>query len=243
MRIAYFDCFAGASGDMVLGSLVDAGLSLGTLREALAGLPLRGYRLEAKQEARGALSGTRLQVLVDEPQPERRLPDLLRLIEAGAFSPRTKERAGEVFRRLARAEARVHRISEDEVHFHEVGAVDALVDVLGTVAGLELLGVEEVYVSPLPLGGGLVSSRHGVLPVPAPATLELLAMARAPLRPALANEVELGEMVTPTGAALLTTLGRFERPAFRLVGLGHGLGGRDNPSLPNVLRLWLGVVA
>ncbi len=240
MRIAYFDCFAGASGDMVLGALVDAGLSLETLRGALASLPIGGYRIEASQEARGALQGTHVRVVVDARQPERGLADLLALIEASALSSATRERAGSVFRRLAAAEARVHRVAEEQVHFHEVGAVDALVDVVGAVAGLELLGVEEVYVSPLPLGGGLVASSHGVLPVPAPATLELLATARAPLRPALPNEVELGEMVTPTGAALLTTLGRFERPAFRLVGLGHGLGSREVPGLPNGLRLWLG---
>ena len=240
MRIAYFDCFAGASGDMLLGTLLDAGLSLETLRGALASLPISGYRIEATQEARGALQGTHVRVVVDAPQPERRLADLLALIEAGALSTLTRERAGAVFRRLAAAEARVHRVPKEEVHFHEVGAVDALVDVVGTVLGLELLGVEEVYVSPLPLGGGLVSSSHGVLPVPAPATLELLATAKAPLRPALPNEVELGEMLTPTGAALLTTLGRFERPAFRLAGIGHGLGSRDVPGLPNALRLWLG---
>lgn len=240
MRIAYFDCFAGASGDMVLASLLDAGLSLEALKAALSALPVSGFRLEASRERRGALVGTRLRVLVDEPQVPRRLADIEAVLRQSALSSVVQDRALEVFRRLAEAEGAVHGIPPEDVHFHEVGAVDAIVDIVGTVIALELLGIEEVYVSPLPLGGGLVRSDHGPLPVPAPATLQLLARAQAPLRPALPNEIELGEMVTPTGAALLTTLGRFARPAFRLVGLGHGVGARDPQQVPNVLRVWIG---
>jgi uncharacterized protein (TIGR00299 family) protein len=143
-----------------------------------------------------------------------------------------------VFRTLAEAEARVHGIAPEEVHFHEVGAVDAIIDVIGAVVALRLLGVDQVYVSPLPLGSGTVRTAHGSLPVPAPATLALLTAARAPLRSG--TDEPAVELVTPTGAALLTALGRFERPAMRLMGSGTGAGGRDLPDRPNVLRVLLG---
>lgn len=242
-RIAYFDCFAGASGDMILGALLDAGLPLAKLKAGLAQLPLPPFRLTARRAQRGALWGTRATVTLPPGPQERRSPaDIHRLIEGAPLAPKLKAQAQGVFRRLAEAEARIHNLPIDEVHFHEVGAADALVDVLGTVIGLELLGVEAVFVSPLPLGGGRVKSAHGVLPVPAPATLELLAQARAPLRPAPEDESAHGEVLTPTAAALFTALGSFQRPALRLERVGHGVGQRHLPHAPNVLRLWLGAI-
>lgn len=239
MRVAYFDCFSGASGDMILGALVDAGLPLDDLRAALAGLPLRGYTLEAERVTRAGMAATRVRVHRREtPQPRRTLGDILDLLNRSTLPPEDRERTRRVFIALADAEARVHGVAPDQIHFHEVGAVDAIVDVTGAVVGLRLLSVAEVYVSPLPLGGGTVRAEHGTLPVPAPATLALLASAGAPLRPG-ADE-PLMELVTPTGAALLTTLGRFARPAMRLERIGVGAGGRDLPDRPNVLRLWLG---
>jgi uncharacterized protein (TIGR00299 family) protein len=234
--IGYVDCYSGVSGDMLLGALVDAGLDFDQLNAAVAGLGVTGYRIGREMRRDGALSGTQLSVeLTDAPQPERHLRDVLGLLEHSALAPGTIERASAVFRRLARAEAAVHGISAEDVHFHEVGALDALVDVVGVVAGLEMLGVERLYASALPLGGGQVKSRHGVLPLPAPATLELLAEARAPTRPLPADR----ELVTPTGAALLAELAIFEQPPMRLTRIGYGFG-RRRLAWPNCLRLWLG---
>lgn len=238
MRVAYFDCVSGASGDMILGALVDAGVSPDALRAELASLPLDGWRLEVQRVLRAGLAATRVRVHADDAQPPRRLADILDILDRSGLPDADRERAARVFRALAKAEAHVHGIAPDAVHFHEVGAVDAIIDVTGAVVALRLLGVEQVYVSPLPLGGGTAHTGHGLLPVPAPATVALLAAARAPVR-AGADEPQV-ELITPTGAALLTTLGRFERPAMRLTGSGVGAGGRDLPDRPNVLRVVLG---
>ncbi|MER3418999.1 MAG: nickel pincer cofactor biosynthesis protein LarC [Chloroflexota bacterium] len=238
MRVAYFDCATGASGDMILGALVDAGVAPDALRAALSSLPLRGWQLDVQRVQRTGLAATHVRVLHEDAQPQRRLPDILDILSRSGLPDVDRERAARVFRALAEAEARVHGISPEAVHFHEVGAVDAIVDVTGTAVALRLLGIEQVYVSPLPLGSGTVRTAHGLLPVPAPATLELLTAARAPIR-ASADEPP-AELITPTGAALLTTLGRFERPAMRLTGSGTGAGGRDLPDRPNVLRVLVG---
>lgn len=235
--IAYFDCFSGASGDMILSALVDAGVSVETLRAELARLSLLAgeWSLEAETTRRGSVRATRVRVHTRGPSPQRHLSDIVRLIEASELSPGVKERSLAIFRRLATAEAQVHGIPVEQVHFHEVGAVDAIVDIVGAAVGLESLGVERVYASPLPLGGGATESQHGTLPLPAPATLELLAQAGAPTRP-WGDGVEL---VTPTGAAILTTFATFQQPPMALRRVGYGAGGRDL-RWPNVLRLWLG---
>jgi pyridinium-3,5-bisthiocarboxylic acid mononucleotide nickel chelatase len=224
---------------MILGALVDAGLPLDELRAALASLPFEGYALEAERVTRAGMAATKVHVRQDDaPRPHRRLADILDILARSGLPERDKERVGRIFRTLAEAEGIIHGTGPDEVHFHEVGAVDAIVDVTGAVVGLRLLGIEDVYVSAMPLGGGTVRAAHGVLPAPAPATLQLLAAAGAQLRPG-AGEPQM-ELVTPTGAAILTTLGRFERPAMRLLRVGSGAGGRDLPDRPNVLRVWLG---
>lgn len=234
--IAYLDCPSGVSGDMLLGALLDAGVTLDDLRALLGGLPLEGYRLETAPVVRGALGATHARVVsTREEHAHRHLGDALSIIERGDLPERVKRDASGVFRQLAAAEARVHRIGVDEVHFHEVGAVDAVVDVVGVCAGLHLLGVEELYCSPLPLGRGQATMAHGTLPLPAPAVLELLAMSGAPTVPHSATT----ELVTPTGAALVTTLARFAQPPLRLARVGYGAGTRTEPA-PNLLRLWLG---
>ena len=238
MTIAYFDLIGGASGDMTLGALADAGLDMAALESALRTLPVRGYRLEAERVRRGALSATRVRVHITRRSKQpRTLADLLAIVRAGKLPKRVREQASAIFRRLAEVEARVHDVPVEQVHFHELGAVDTVVDVVGACLGLHLLGVDEVYASPLPLGHGLIRSEDGPLPLPAPATLALAARAKAPLR---ADDGTTGETVTPTGAAILTTLARFERPAMRLERVGYGAGGRDTPERPNVLAVWLG---
>lgn len=237
--IAYLDCFSGVSGDMLLGAMLDAGLSLDSLRGELDKLGLGGYRLEAQATQRAGLAATRATVVLEKRrQPHRRLPEILRLIRSSDLPLSDRRRGEAVFQRLAEAEASVHGTAAESVEFHEVGALDAIVDVMGAVAGLRLLGVRGLYASALPAGGGSVRSTHGVLPVPAPATLELIALAGAPLAGA-ADDVQ-AELVTPTGAAIVTTLAKFERPAMTVSAVGYGAGARDLPGRPNVLRLWLG---
>jgi uncharacterized protein (TIGR00299 family) protein len=235
--LAYLDCFSGISGDMLLGALVDAGVSPDALHVGLATLPLAGYHLAITAVTQHGLRGTRVGVALDEdtPRTERHLADIEAILAGGSLPERAHERALAVFRRLAVAEARVHGTSVEEVHFHEVGAVDAIVDVVGVVLGLELLGIDTLYCSELPLTSGRVRGTHGALPVPAPATLEVLRETGALWRPLEAE----GELVTPTGAAVLAALARFERPTIRVRQVGHGFGQRRLP-WANCLRLVLG---
>ena len=175
MRVAYLDCFSGVSGDMLLGAMLDAGLPLDELQGALAGLPLEGWSLSAQKVKRAGIAATHAVVDVRDEQPARTLEDILRIVADARLPDADKERAAAVFRRLAEAEAAVHGEAVEAVHMHDVGAVDAIVDVVGAVAGLRMLGAERLYCSALPLGEGEVSGPHGTLPVPAPATLALLA--------------------------------------------------------------------
>jgi len=233
--IAYLDCFSGISGDMLLGALVDAGLALADLRADLSRLPLRGYEITAEKIAKQGIAGTLVRVTADGSQTHRRLHDILDIIGRAELPPEVAGPAKRTFERLAEAEARVHGTTIDEVHFHEVGAVDAIVDIVGAFCGLQRLGIEEVYASPLPLGGGWVDTAHGRLPVPAPATVELLHGV-----PSYGGPVE-AELVTPTGAAILTTICRHfgEMPPMTIRAVGWGAGSKDLPH-PNLLRLFLG---
>jgi pyridinium-3,5-bisthiocarboxylic acid mononucleotide nickel chelatase len=234
MRIAYFDCASGASGDMILGALVDAGCPVDRLEAVLASLGVDGWSLEPQAVERAGLRGTHLVVRTDPARRFHTLGDMLRPIARSTLSDSVKSRAEAVLRRLAEAEARVHRVPVDEVHFHEVGALDTLVDVVGSVAGLEALGVERVHVSPLPIGGGTIRTSHGRLPVPAPATAEMLRGF-----PVYDNGIA-SELVTPTGAALLTTLGTPARlPTITLERIGWGAGTKELP-IPNLLRVLVG---
>ena len=240
-RAVYFDCPSGASGDMILGALVDAGVSPEALQAELAKLGLPGWRLSAREVRRGAFRATKVDVEVQSGahQQHRHLQDIVRVLQGSGLAPAVVEGALRVFRRLAEAEARVHGTSVDEVHFHEVGAVDAIVDVTGAVLALSLLGVEAVHVSALPIGGGFVESAHGRMPIPGPGTAELLRNF-----PVVDSGVQM-ELVTPTGAAILTTLaaGAGRMPAMTVERVGYGAGSRDLPGTPNVLRVFLGEIA
>jgi len=236
-RLAYLDCFSGVSGDMLLGAIIDCGVSVGDLRGELAKLRLDGYNLSATRVTRSGLAATQAVVEVAGAPAPRTLGDVLGIIDRSSLPHEDREKAARIFQRLAEAEAKVHGETVEAVHLHDVGAVDAIVDVMGTLAGLRLLDVHEVFASPLPAGAGAVDGPHGKLPVPAPATLELLSRANAPLRPA---DGASGELVTPTGAAILTIVGRFERPAMTLERAGYGAGSREIEGRPNVLRIWLG---
>jgi hypothetical protein len=235
--IAYLDLPAGLSGDMFLGCLVDAGWPIDALRSAVAALdlPAGSVQVRAEQVQRGPLRATLVHVDVTETSQHRHLSDIRELIERSRLAPWVQAHAIATFARLAMAEARVHGEPLEHLHFHEVGALDAIVDIVGAAAGLHSLGIELLYASGAPLGSGWVQSAHGQIPLPAPATLELLTAASAPTRPAPGP----GELVTPTGAALLAQYARFEQPEMRLLRIGIGAGQRD-PAWPNVARLWLG---
>jgi pyridinium-3,5-bisthiocarboxylic acid mononucleotide nickel chelatase len=235
-RIAYFDCFSGAAGDMLLAALLDAGLPLDDLRADLAQMPVGGYELKLEPARQHGITGSRFGVIdLGEERPARNL-SLIGTILAQCDLPATVTAdALRVFTRLGQAEARIHGVAVDEVHFHEVGAIDALVDIVGFCAALHRLGIEQVYASPLPLGSGVIRTEHGLLPVPAPATLALLAEVGAPTLPSEAR----GELVTPTGAALLTTLATFARPAMRVQAVGYGFGVKEF-AWPNLVRVWIG---
>lgn len=234
-RVAYFDCFSGISGDMTLGALCDVGLDVDALRAMLTTLNVPGWQITGQPEVRGWLAGTRMHVDAPEQPVHRHLHDVTQIIMAAALPAQVKTQSLAIFRTLADAEARVHGVSVDEVHFHEVGALDAIVDIVGVVAGLHLLDVSHVYASPLPLGQGWVRAAHGELPVPAPATLNILSAAHAPIVPDNATF----ELVTPTGAAILATLAQFKRPAMQLDRIGYGFG-KKITERPNALRIWLG---
>ena len=235
-RVAYFDCFAGASGDMLLGALLDAGLSLDALRAELAKLDLEGYELEVERKGSHGLTGCQLHVRDTlEAYPARHVHDIRHLIEGSSLSEAVQRQSMAVIERLGRAEAGIHGIPLEEVHFHEVGAVDTIVDVVGVVAGLELLQVGRAYASAIPLGSGTIQISHGRFPVPAPATVALLASAGAPTVPHPAQT----EIVTPTGAALLSQLALFERPPMRMRAVGYGFGTKAFP-WANALRVWIG---
>ena len=239
MKIAYFDCFSGISGDMTLGALVDAGCSLAQMETHLRRLPVAGWKISSEKVSRRGIAATQVKVESSEPQRHRSLSDILQLIEQAGLPLTIVERASNIFRRLGEAEARVHGVPIEKVHFHEVGAVDAIVDIVGAAAGFVQLGLEEFASSALNVGGGSVKTQHGILPVPAPATAELLRGA-----PTYSNGIER-ELVTPTGAAIVTTMAsQFgPQPAMIVAAIGHGAGSADLIEQPNVLRLFVGETA
>ncbi|HEU0113616.1 MAG TPA: nickel pincer cofactor biosynthesis protein LarC, partial [Thermomicrobiales bacterium] len=241
MKIAWFDPFSGTSGDMILGALLDAGCPIDALRAELARIPLTGYRLAVERASQHGIGGARVDVVVDEGETARDWRAIRALLEISALPDAVRRRIVAIFARLAAAEAAIHGEAVEDVHFHEVGGIDAIVDIAGAVIGLDLLGVERVYSAPPRLGAGWARSAHGQIPVPAPATAALLAAAGAPFAPEPPGE-PAGELLTPTGAAILTTLATFERPAMAPSAIGYGFGRRQLP-WPNALRVWIGEAA
>jgi len=236
MRIAYFDCFSGASGDMILGSLIDAGLNPRRLREELKKLRITTIHLKTKKVLKTGVSGT--QVVVEgrnEKRSHRNLKEIIRIIEGSGVEAEVKEKSKEIFNRIASVEAKIHQTPVEEVHFHELGGLDSIVDIVGAVWGIRELGIEKVYVSKVNVGGGFVKCEHGILPVPAPATLSLMEG-----KPIYSSGVER-ELLTPTGAAILTTLGSEfgPIPPMKVERIGCGAG-RDDLPHPNLLRLIIG---
>jgi uncharacterized protein (TIGR00299 family) protein len=236
MKTLYFDCFAGASGDMILGALVAAGADSQKLREQLQPLDVSNFDVHFRAVDRSGIGATHAEVKTEDEKHHRHLSTILKIIERSRLSPSVKDRAARIFVRLGEAEARVHNVPVEQIHFHEVGAMDAIIDVVGACVGFELLGVERFVSSPLHVGSGTVEMAHGRFPVPAPAVVELLRDA-----PVYATDIQ-GELVTPTGAAIISTLCESygPMPPMRVSSVGYGAGTRVYERFPNALRVLVG---
>jgi len=241
-KIAYFDCFSGCSGDMMLGALLDAGLDFEKLKTALAGLRIPGYQLAVEKVKRTSITAAKFNVIMDEHfhQHHRALSEILRIISDSGLSDSVKHKSSRVFQRLGEVEAKVHGVAVEDIHFHEIGAVDSIIDIVGTVYALEAMQIERCYSSALPVGYGNIKTAHGLLPAPAPATLQILAEAGAPIADTPQSEQPPGELLTPTGAVLISLLASFERPKMRITNVGYGAGNKEFKEWPNVLRVWIG---
>lgn len=235
-KILYLDCHSGISGDMFLGSMLDAGLPFEVLKDTLAGLSLDGYKLTIEPFHDKGIQGSRFHVVpTEQEQPTRHLSDIAALLQTSQLPETARATAIAIFRTLGEAEATVHGVTLEEVHFHEVGAIDAIIDITGAAIALHAMNIEQVYASPLPFTHGHLHMAHGLMPLPAPATLEILRRVKAPWVPC---PIE-GELVTPTGAAILATVAHFETPAIAIEQVGYGFG-QKKVIWPNCVRACIG---
>jgi pyridinium-3,5-bisthiocarboxylic acid mononucleotide nickel chelatase len=236
MKLAYFECFSGISGDMTLGALVDAGCDIEHLRAGLRGLQVPGWELSAEKVWKSGMAATYVRVKTEDQQKHRSLSTILQILKDSQLAPQVRDRASAIFQKLGEAEARVHDVSLEKIHFHEVGAVDAIVDIVGACIGFQALGIERFACSPLNVGGGTAKMAHGVLPVPAPATANLLQG-----KPTYSSGVQR-ELVTPTGAAIVATLCDVfgPQPPMTVSAIGYGAGTADLEGQPNVVRIMIG---
>ena len=243
MKAAYVNAIGGASGDMLLASLVDCGLDIDALSATLTMIGASGFQLEPRTEDRQGVKGIYLDVRIDENGNLKRTPsEFIDLVKAAPMSEKSKSRCIDVFNLIGEAEGTLHGEDPRKVHLHELGTIDTLIDVAGVILGLEMLSVEKVYCSPLPTGSGTVKTQHGVLPVPAPATAFMMAAHKIPCYPPPPHMPSTGEMVTPTGMALLATLADFSQPVMNINTIGYGLGTRNPKNYPNVLAFWIGEI-
>src|ERR1043166_7935633 len=239
MKLAYLDCFSGISGDMTLAALVDAGCPLETLRSGLQGLQVPDWTISAEKVWKNGMAATLVKVVTENRSQHRGLPAILEILDKSQLSEAVRKSASAIFRKLGEAEAAVHDVPLEKIHFHEVGAVDAIVDIVGACIGFYVLGIEKFACSALNVGGGTAKMAHGVLPVPAPATAKLLQG-----KPTYSNGVQW-ELVTPTGAAIVATLCEWfgPQPAMSVSAIGYGAGSADLEGQPNVVRIMVGDAA
>lgn len=243
MKVAYLQCIGGISGDMLLGAIIDAGLPVGNINESLAKLGVEGLRISHDSGKRGGVNGTNVTVHASDITSENSwtFEKFINVTQQSSLGPNIIKQSCRIFQRLSEAESSVHKIAPDESpHLSELGDVDTLADVVGSVVGFDSLGVDRIYSSPLPSGRGIANSQHGKIPALAPATATILAMGNAPIVASSSNVFDTGEMVTPTGAAIVTILAMFNQPHMDLNTIGYGLGSRESRHYPNVLALWLG---
>jgi len=235
MKIAFFDCFSGIAGDMTLGALIDIGVDSNYLKKELKKLGISGYEIDVKKIKKNHITGTDVYVKIKEKQDHRSLSDINNIIDNSKLEDDVKELSKKIFLKLAEAESKIHNVKIDDVHFHEVGAVDSIIDIVGSVIGLKKLGIEKVFCSNLPLGNGFTTCSHGIIPIPAPATVELLK--NIPVYQTDVNH----ELVTPTGAALITTIAEDfgDMPLMKIKKVGYGAG-KIKSNQPGVLRVIIG---
>lgn len=234
--IAYFDCFSGVSGDMILGSLIDAGLSLDELSSKLKTLPVKGYDLKVRKVKKAGIKASKFDVIISDSSTIRKWHDIEKILNTSTLSPSLRKKGLAVFKKLFKAEAKVHGSRYDKVHLHELSAVDCIVDIMGTLIGLEMMKINELHCSAINLGNGTINTSHGILPVPAPATAELLKGI-----PVYSSETPF-ELTTPTGALLMSSLasGFGQIPEINIEKIGTGAGGKNFSTHPNVLRVLIG---
>jgi uncharacterized protein (TIGR00299 family) protein len=238
MRIAHFDCFSGISGDMTLGALIGAGVPVDVIRDGLMSLQLP-IELEVEEVLRSCFAATYVTIKAPDEQPQRFLKDIKEIIERGRLTPKAKQLAHTIFQRIGEVEAAAHGMSIDQVHFHEVGAIDSIADIVGSAIGLDYLNIDEFTSRSVPTGHGTIKAAHGIMPIPTPATAALLKGA-----PLAASTIKT-ELTTPTGAAILTTVVSrwIESPVMKIESIGYGAGTKDFAEQPNVLRLFVGTSA
>lgn len=241
-KIAYFDCFAGISGDMCLGAVVDVGVDLSDIKKGLKKLPVQNYSLASKKVLRGGISATKVDVIIKKSEVRgqeseaKKWKDIKKIIEASTLPDKIKQKGLHIFKKIFEAEARVHGKPFDKVHLHELGGIDCLIDIFGALIGLDILGIEKIYVSSINLGSGSVKTKHGVLPVPAPATAELLKG-----YPVYSSEIPF-ELTTPTGAAIISGMNAdpYSLSKIMIEKIGYGAGNKDIANMSNTLRILIG---
>lgn len=235
MAVAYFDCFSGICGDMILGALIDLGLDINYLKKELGKLNISGYEIDVKKVEKNHITGTDVYIAVNEKQRHRSLTEINNLIDDSKLDDDVKKLSKKIFQKLGEVESKIHNVDIDKVHFHEVGAVDSIIDIVGSAIGLKKLGIENVFCSHLPLGKGFVTCSHGKIPIPAPATVELL-------RDVSVYQTDVDhEMVTPTGAAVISTIANSygNMPLMKIKKIGYGAGKIESKN-PSLLRVFLG---
>jgi len=237
MVTAYFDCFSGVSGDMVLGALFDLGLNFDFFKRELKKLGLSGYEIDIKKIEKNHISACDVYIKSSEDQPFRSFKDIKKMIKKSSLPKDVQERSIKIFEKIAEAEGKIHNVDVEKVHFHEIGAVDSIIDIVGSVIGIKKLGIKKVYSSPLPLGKGFVNCSHGLIPIPVPATVEILKKI-----PIYQTDREQ-ELVTPTGAAIITYFSKEfgEMPFMKINKIGYGVG-KTKSKYPNLLRIFLGEI-
>ena len=240
MKAIYFDCYSGISGDMILGALIDAGLNLGKLKNELKKLRIDGWNIKTEKVKRCGITATKFKVIVDTKKDKsRHLSEILEIIDKSKLSPNQKNKSKEIFEKIGNAEAKIHNTKHNDVHFHEIGSLDAIIDIVGAVVAMDLLNIKKAYSSEVVVGKGTIKISHGEVPIPAPATSEILK--GIPLKNSDIEE----ELTTPTGAAILTTLCQSFTGipnGFKITQIGYGAGSREYPGKTNFLRILIGEI-
>ena len=240
MKTAYFHCIGGVSGDMILASMVDLGIDVNKLVDTINTAGISGFDLKVRNVDRSGLVGKSLHVNIQKNETPLKFKALIDRIVGSNLPKDVIKKTQMILTEIGKVASEVHQIDLDDVILHELGSIDTLVDVIGCVVGLELLGITECFSSPLPIGGGMISTDHGIMVAPAPATMGLIKKNNIPIVAALPGSFEIGETLTPTATAILSTITKFDSPTMSIEDIGYGFGHKYSPKYPNILSLWIG---